>query len=104
MFVWFFLAVLALLAFPVIAIVALVKANEARGLIRLLDSRVNVLERGSAAAGALPSQPTAEPAPLAPPGAGAEPVRLALVQPALARPEVAPPEVRRLLVRPPESA
>ena len=74
MFGFFFLGVLVLLAFPVMAIVALIRANEARGLLWRLDSRVAALERGLAPAAALPAQPTAEPAPASPQAAApAEP-------------------------------
>src|SRR5579864_8250735 len=74
MFDPFFLAVLALLAFPVMAIVALIRANEARGLLWRLDSRVAALESGLAPAAALPAQPPAEPAPASPQAAApAEP-------------------------------
>jgi uncharacterized membrane protein len=74
MFDPFFLAVLALLAFPVMAIVALIRANEARGLLWRLDSRVAALESGLAPTAALPAQPPAEPAPASPPAAApAEP-------------------------------
>ena len=66
MFDLFFLGVLALLAFPVMAIVALIRANEARGLLWRLDSRVAALERDLAPAATLPAQPPAEPAPASP--------------------------------------
>ena len=66
MFDSFFLAVLALLAFPVMAIVALIRANEARGLLWRLNLRVAALESGLAPAAALPAQPPAEPAPASP--------------------------------------
>ena len=66
MFDPFFLAVLVLLAFPVMAIVALIRANEARGLLRRLDSRVAALEDGLAPAAAVPTLPPAEPAPASP--------------------------------------
>jgi uncharacterized membrane protein len=66
MFGFFFLGVLVLLAFPVMAIVALIRANEARGLLRRLDSKVAALEHGLAPAAALPAQPPAELAPASP--------------------------------------
>ena len=49
--------ILLVLAFPVIAIVALVKANGVRRLVLLLELRIRDLERVRAPGGALPSQP-----------------------------------------------
>ncbi len=61
------LVVLVVLAFPVIAIIALVKAHELRTLLYGLDLRVATLERGLASATA-PSAPiVAGPAPAPPP-------------------------------------
>ena len=74
------LGVLALLAIPVIAIVALVTAVESRGLARRLDLRLGLLERslalGAAPGAAAPSpppqpQPAPEPAPPPPLPSGA---------------------------------
>jgi uncharacterized membrane protein len=74
MFDWFFLGVLLLLAFPVIAIVALVKAINLNDLLRRLETRVALLERGTAPVAAPAPPPRAEPAAPAPQAAApAEP-------------------------------
>jgi len=53
------LLVLIALAFPVIAVVALVQASSLGGLVRRLEGRVSALERAIAAsgAGAAPAAP-----------------------------------------------
>jgi uncharacterized membrane protein len=60
------LIVLAVLAFPVIAVVALVKAIGLRDLVASLERRTETLERRLAPAGAPPPQTVAEPAPARP--------------------------------------
>jgi uncharacterized membrane protein len=66
------LLVLIALAFPVIAVVALVQASSLGGLVRRLEGRVNALERAIAASGARtaaaapPATPVAAPVPTPP--------------------------------------
>jgi uncharacterized membrane protein len=71
-FNWIVLVVLAALAFPVIAIVALVKAIELRSLLQRLDLRVMMLERRLAPADLLPPQQTAPQHTPPPPQAAAQ--------------------------------
>ena len=78
------IASLLLLAFPVIAIVALVKAIGARDQLGLLERRIVALEAGQPAA---PSAMPAEPAPVA---AVIEPSPIIEAPPELAAPEPTP--------------
>ena len=64
MFDWVIpLIVMAVLVFPVIAIVALVKASTLSGIVRRLDLRLAALERDFALRSAAPTPPAAAPAP-----------------------------------------
>ena len=78
------LIVMAVLGFPVIAIVALVKASTLGGLVRQLELRLAALERDLALRTAVPAQPATAPPPEA--AAPAAPVR-----PPPLPPESAPP-------------
>jgi uncharacterized membrane protein len=82
------LGLLPILAFPVIAIVALVKAIGVRATVRQLQKRIEALETGH------PPSPTAEP--IIPPPKPIEPAEV--LKPAVELPQPAPEEP----IRPPE--
>ncbi len=79
--------VLIALAFPVIAVVALVQASSLGGIVRRMEGRVNALERAIAASGtrAAATPPPAAPAPIPAPPPQSPPA------PAQTEPAVPPP-------------
>jgi uncharacterized membrane protein len=107
MFDWILIVVLLVLAFPVIAIVALVKTSSLRDALIGLEARVGRLERGLAAAqepqaqqqAAASPSPAASPAPAPRPQVSAPPAPVA-------RPPSPPPPAASVPVtpRPPSSA
>ena len=101
MFDWFFLGVLLLLAFPFIAIVALVKAINVNDLLRRLEARVALIERGAAPLAAAAPPPAPEPAPARPqapvappPAAPQAPIAASTSVPASPPPSAAAPPAR----------
>jgi uncharacterized membrane protein len=97
--------VLLALAFPIIAIIALVMVVDLRGLVRRLEQRVAMLEHavppGATAARAAPATPPAPPQPISEPATAAEPP--GSPPPSTPPPPPAPPVSVPIATAPPSS-
>src|ERR1700724_1294071 len=74
MFGWIVLALVALLAAPVLSVIALVLAIGDSALLRQLNERLNVLQRGQAARSAPAPGPTPQPTPQSTPAPAPAPL------------------------------
>jgi hypothetical protein len=74
MFGWMVLALVALLAAPVLSVIALVLAIGDSALLRQLNERLKVLERGQAAKSAPAPGPTPQPTPQSAPAPAPAPI------------------------------
>ena len=80
MFGWMVLALVALLAAPVLSVIALVLAIGDSALLRQLNERLKVLERGQAAKSAPAPGPTPQPTPQSAPAPTPAPIVAAPVE------------------------
>jgi uncharacterized membrane protein len=97
--------VLLVLAFPIIAIIALVQAASLRGTLVRLEARVGTLERGLAAREPRESQPPPAAAPAAAPApAPAPPPQTSVFSQPIAPPSTPPPPAASVPVTPPRAA
>jgi uncharacterized membrane protein len=107
MFDLIILVVLTALAFPIIAVVTLVKVNALRRLVLHLEQSVRILERALAQRDAAPAQPTSASAPPRPQAAvPASPQRTVTAEPSPLPPSAPPqpPRASALPSRPPAPA
>jgi uncharacterized membrane protein len=96
MFNFVVIIMLLVLAFPVIAIIALIQTSSLRGTLVHLEARVGTLERALSAGGVQPPQPppTAMPVAAAPSPTPHPPQATAQTEPSAAPPQVPPPPPR----------